>query len=104
MVKPRFSYELDDLRQLAADTNYRLTPLTRVTTTLTFTNNQVPAGFSGLKMDRDDNIYTASIGVDHRFDSKVTGVLTLRRQQRESNDPAASFDENSITASLYMRF
>ena len=96
---------LEDRTQgISGNANYRLTPQTRVTTTLTFTNNQVPAGFSGLKMDRDDNIYTASIGIDHRFDSKVTGVLTLRRQQRESNDPAASFDENSITASLYMRF
>lgn len=96
---------LEDRTQgISGNANYRLTPQTRVTTTLTYTNNQVPAGFSGLTMDRDDNIYTASIGLDHRFDPKVTGALTLRHQQRDSNDPAASFDENSITASLYMRF
>lgn len=94
----------DRTQGISVNANYRLTPKTRVTSILTFTNNQVPAGFGGLKLDRDDNIYTASLGVDHRFDSKVTGTLTLRRQQRESNDPAASFDENSITASLYMRF
>lgn len=96
---------LEDRTQgIIGNANYRLTPQTRVTTILSFTNNQVPAGFSGLTMDRDDNIYTASIGLNHRFDPKVTGALTLRRQQRESNDPAASFNENSITASLYMRF
>ena len=97
--------DLEDRTQgISGNANYRLSPQTRVTTTLTFTNNQVPAAFSGLTMDRDDNIYTASIGLDHRFDPKVTGALTLRRQQRDSNDPAASFDENSIIASLYMRF
>lgn len=96
---------LEDRTQgIRSNAHYRLTPQTRMTTTLAFTNNQVPAGFSGLTMDRDDNVYTASIGLDHRFDSKVTGALTLRHQQRDSNDPAASFDENSITASVYMRF
>jgi hypothetical protein len=30
--------------------------------------------------------------------------LTLRRQQRDSNDPASNFVENSITASAFMRF
>lgn len=96
---------LEDRTQgISGNANYRLTPQTRVTTTLTYTNNQVPAGFSGLTMDRDDKIYTTSIGLDHRFDPKVTGALILRHQQRDSNDPAASFDENSITASLYMRF
>lgn len=94
----------DRTHSLTGSVGYKLTPQTRLLTTLTFTNNQVPAGFSGLTMDRDDNIYTASISLDHRFDPKVTGALTLRRQQRDSNDPAASFDENSLTASLYMRF
>ena len=94
----------DQTRGVTATANYRLTPNTRINTTLGFTNNQIPAALSGLPIDRDDNLYTTSIGLDHRFDSKVSGALTLRHQQRDSNDPAANFDENSISASLYMRF
>lgn len=94
----------DHTRGIHGNVNYRLTPHTRLTTTIGFTNNQVPVGLSGLTMDRDDNIYTASIGLNHRFDPKVTGALTFRHQQRDSNAPDASFDANSITASLHMRF
>ena len=94
----------DHTRGVTATANYRLTPNTRINTTLGFTNNQIPAALSGRPTDRDDNLYTTSIGLDHRFDPKVSGALTLRHQQRDSKDPAANFDENSISASLHMRF
>ena len=93
----------DETRGIHATYGYRLQPHTTLNASLGYTNTQVPAGLGTLTA-RDDDLYTASLGVSHQFDPKLSGALTLRRQQRESNDSASSFDENSITASASMRF
>jgi uncharacterized protein (PEP-CTERM system associated) len=93
----------DDTRGIIATYGYRLQPHTSLNASLGFTNTQVPAGL-GTTVARDDNLYTLSVGVSHQFDAKLTGSLTLRRLQRDSNVSASSFDENSITASALMTF
>lgn len=94
----------DHTRGVSSNVNYRLTPHTSANGSLAFTNTQVPTGLSGVAINRDDNLYTLSLGLSHRFDPKLNGALTFRRQQRESNDPLSSYDENSITASISKRF
>lgn len=94
----------DEIRGISATYGYRLQPHTTLNASLGYTNTRVPAGLESLSTARDDNFYTASLGVSHQFDRKLTGALTLRHQQRDSNDPASSFDENSITASAFMSF
>lgn len=93
----------DHTRGISGNVNYRLNPHTSVSSTLSLSNNQIPAGL-GTAIDRDDNLYSASVSLTHSFDPKLSGVLTLRHQQRDSNDPASSYDENSITASVTKRF
>ena len=93
----------DETRGVSATYGYRLQPHTSLNASLAFTNNKVPAGL-GTQIARDDDIYTVSLGINHQFDPKLSGALTLRHQRRDSNDPTNSFDENSITASASMRF
>ena len=93
----------DHTRGISGNVNYRLNPHTSVSSTLSLSNNQIPAGL-GTAGARDDNLYSVSVGLTHSFDPKLSGVLTLRRQQRDSNDPASSYNENSITASVTKRF
>jgi uncharacterized protein (PEP-CTERM system associated) len=94
----------DETRGISATYGYHLQPHTTLNASLGYTNTQVAAGLESLVAARHDDIYTASAGVSHQFDAKLSGALTLRHQQRESNDPASTFDENSITASASMRF
>ena len=94
----------DETRGVSATYSYRLQPHTTLNASLGYTNTRVPAGLESLSTARDDDFYTASLGVSHQFDPKLSGALTLRHQQRESNDSTSSFDENSITASASMRF
>lgn len=94
----------DETRGIVATYGYRLQPHTTLNGSLGYTNILVPAGLNSLTIARDDKLYIATLGVSHQFDSKLSGTLMFRRQQRESNDSASSFDENSIIASALMRF
>ena len=94
----------DETRGIVATYGYRLQPHTTLNASLGYTNTLVPAGLQSLILARDDNLYTLSLGASHQFDPKLFGTLTLRHQQRDSNDSAFSFEENSISASATMRF
>lgn len=93
----------DQTRGISATYGYRLRPHTTMNTSLGYNNIQVPVGL-GTITARDDDLYTISVGLHHRFDPKLSGVLTLRHQQRDSNDNASNYDENSVTASVSKRF
>jgi uncharacterized protein (PEP-CTERM system associated) len=94
----------DEIRGMGATYGYRLQPHTTLNASIAYTNTLVPAGLELLSTDRNDDLYVASLGVSHRFDPNLSGTLTLRHQQRKSNDAAFNFDENSISASASMRF
>ncbi len=93
----------DETRGISTTYGYRLQPHTSLSASLGYTNNQVPAALNTTGA-RDDNLYTASLGMSHQFDPKLTGALTLRHQQRDSNDNLNDFQENSITASASLHF
>jgi len=69
------------------------------------TNNKVSGSLIGVgAVNRDDDIYTLSVGVNHQFQHDLNGSLVFRHQQRESNDSAQEFSENSLSATVTMRF
>jgi uncharacterized protein (PEP-CTERM system associated) len=84
--------------------NYRMDPLTSLFSRLAFTWNEDPATLSGLTSDRDDELLTFTLGANRRFGRDLTGALTYRYTQRDSNDPLAEYTENNITASANMSF
>jgi len=93
----------DETRGINATYGYNLQPHTTLNAGLGYTNSQSPAGLETV-LAQDDNYYTVSLGVSHQFDARLSGVLMLRHQTRDSNVPVNSYDENSITASAAMTF
>ncbi len=98
----------DHTRGIRGSVSYKLAPHSTLTASLGFDNTQVPAGLPSGSItpgtDRDDDIYTASLGVNHQFQAKLNGSLIFRHQQRESSVDIADFTENSLTATVTMRF
>jgi uncharacterized protein (PEP-CTERM system associated) len=94
----------DETRGITGLYGYRLDPRTTLNTTLSFTNNIVPALLSGLATDRNDHTYVASIGLTRQFQPKLTGSLIYRYTIRHSNDSAFDFTENNLTALVNKTF
>ena len=84
--------------------NYRMDPITSVFSRLSFQWIEDPADLSGLTTDREDELLTFTLGANRRFGRDLTGALTYRYTQRDSNDPTAEFTENNITATANMSF
>jgi len=87
-----------------ASVNYRLSPLTNLYGNLDWIRTQDPSTLSGLGIDREDDLYSFIVGVNHEFGRDLTGALTYRHYWRDSNDPTAEYTENNITASVIMSF
>ncbi|MEW6589946.1 MAG: TIGR03016 family PEP-CTERM system-associated outer membrane protein [Pseudomonadota bacterium] len=81
---------------------YRVSPLTSLNAGLTFTHIQLPVSLNSPA--RDDDWTAFSLGVDHRFAEKLSGALIFRRNERDSNVATGDYTENSLTASVNMRF
>ena len=95
----------DETRGISATYGYRLKPNLSLNASLGYTNDLVPVGLSpGLAQNRDDKIYTASLGLTKQFDRKTNGSLVFRRTERHSNDSTVDFAEDDLTASLNMTF
>jgi uncharacterized protein (PEP-CTERM system associated) len=54
--------------------------------------------------NRQDDLWNLSLSATHQFQSKVSGSLEVRRQERESNLLNNDFTENSVAARLNMSF
>jgi len=54
--------------------------------------------------DREDELYSLSVTVDHRFGENLSTFGTVRHQTRESDDRASEYDENAIIIGLDQRF
>jgi uncharacterized protein (PEP-CTERM system associated) len=89
---------------LSGTVNYRMDALTNLFANLSYTRNEDPAALNNLGFDREDDLYSLGVGVNHRFAEDLTGALTYRHYRRDSNDPTAEYSENNITASVNMRF
>ncbi len=93
----------DEIQSVTASASYRLSPKTRVNSSLSLTRNSADALLNS-GVERDDDIATLSLGLSHRFADKLNGALTFRHTQRDSNAANADYDENSLSASVNMRF
>jgi uncharacterized protein (PEP-CTERM system associated) len=94
----------DRTRGVTAGVIHTTGPHTRVSSTLGYTNNIIPAVLSVSNTDRDDDIYLFTLGISHQLDPTVLGGVTYQRQQRESNLASADFTENRVTATVSMTF
>jgi Uncharacterized protein conserved in bacteria (DUF2320). len=93
----------DRVQSLSGSANYRLSPKTTANSGVTLTRTRVDGVLTGLN-NREDDVLTLEVGVNHRFAEKLNGALSLRHTQRDSNDSNADYDENRLTASVNMRF
>ena len=93
----------DEIRGVNLSAGYRLNPLTTLNALLGYSNFQSAAGLNSVQAE-DTDFYTGSLGVSHQFGVDLSGALTLRHQRQDSNLPASSYDENSITASATLTF
>lgn len=84
--------------------NYRMDPRTSMFGRLSFEWIEDPATLSGLASDREDELLRFTLGVNRTFGRDLTGALTYRYTQRDSNDPTAEYTENNITASANISF
>ncbi|WP_237763252.1 TIGR03016 family PEP-CTERM system-associated outer membrane protein [Thiobacillus denitrificans] len=93
----------DRSRGVTGAVNYRFAPKTNIIGSVRLARNEVPVALSGTT-DREDDLVTLSLGVNHQFASDLSGALTFRHTQRDSNVADADFEENRLTASGNMRF
>ncbi len=98
-----FSDAEDHVQGVTGSVSYRLTPQTTASSTLSLTRTHVD-GQLNLGTERDDDLVSLSLGLNHRFTDKLNGALTFRHTERDSNAANADYKENSITASANMRF
>ena len=93
----------DHIQSLTGSVNYRLTPRTSANSYVSLTRNSFdPALASGTS--RQDDIFSLSFGLTHRYSDKLNGALTFRHTQRDSNAANSNYEENSLTATANMRF
>jgi len=94
---------VDRVQSITGLVSYRLSPTTTANTSLSLTRNSLDSIVTAGPA-RQDDILSLSMGLNRRFADKLYGALTFRHTQRSSNVANADYDENSLTASVNMRF
>jgi uncharacterized protein (PEP-CTERM system associated) len=94
----------DRSQNISATVNYRMNPLTSMFGNVGLSWTEDAGTLSGLGFDREDELFSFTLGLNRRFAADLTGSLTFRHFQRDSNDATAEYTENNITASATMRF
>ena len=94
----------DRTRGVTFDVDYRFAPNTSVTGGLSGIRYEVPAALSTRRVDREDDVYRISLGVNHQFATDLSGALTYLHQRRDSSDTGFDFTENRITATGSLTF
>lgn len=93
----------DHVQGVTGSVSYRLSPKTTAVSSLSFTRNSLDSQVIGGPA-REDDIIILGLGLNHRFADKLNGALNFRHTQRDSNEANSDYDENSLTASVNMRF
>lgn len=93
----------DHVQGVTGSVSYRMSPLTTASSSLSLTRTSVDGVLAGGPA-REDDLLSLSLGLSHRFAEDFSGALTFRHTQRDSNVATADYEENSITASVNMRF
>ena len=81
-----------------ASWSWHIAPYTTSTLSTGWSRNIIPAS------NREDDLWNIGLGFSHQLRPKLSSTLSFRHQARNSNQAAADFKENSITAGLNMTF
>ena len=93
----------DNIRGVTGTVSYRMTPQTSANGSLSFIRNSATAILIGTP-DRSDNIVNLDLGLSHKFSRDLSGALSFRHTQRDSNAFNSDYTENSLTASANLSF
>lgn len=93
----------DHIQSMVGTVSYRLSAATTANSSLSLTRTSLDSLVAG-GLARQDDLLSLSLGLNRRFADKLYGALTFRHTQRSSNVANADYDENSLTASVNMRF
>ena len=93
----------DHVQGVTGSVSYRLSPQTTANSSLSLVHNRVDGALtSGSAVE--NNTYNLTLGLNHRFADKLNGALIFRHTKRDSSAANSDYDENSLTASVNMRF
>lgn len=81
--------------------SYRVAPRTNANSTLALARN---TSTTSLAPTREDKTLSLSLGLTHEFGKDLSGALSFRHTQRDSNTANSDYTENSLTASANLRF
>lgn len=81
--------------------SYRVAPRTSANSTLALTRN---TNSTPLAASREDKTLSLSLGLNHEFGKDLSGALSFRHTQRDSDAGNSDYTENSLTASANLRF
>jgi uncharacterized protein (PEP-CTERM system associated) len=93
----------DHVQGVTGSVSYRLSPQTTARSSLSLTRTSADALLAG-GTAREDDLISLSLGLNHSFAEDLSGALTYRHIQRDSNAADADYEENRLTASVNMRF
>lgn len=93
----------DRIQGVTGSASYRLSPTTTANSSLSLTRISQDFGLGGA-LARQDDIWSLYLGLNRRYTAKLDGALAFRHTKRNSNVANSNFDENSLTASVNMRF
>jgi len=94
----------DHVQGITGSVSYRMAPQTTASGGLSLTRTSIDSQLAQSGVAREEDQLTLSLGLNHRFAEKLSGALTLRHTQRDSNAPNSDYDVNSITATVNMGF
>ena len=92
----------DRIQSVTGSVGYRMSPKTTANGGLSLSRIQVDNPNAALS--RDDDLITFSLGLNHAFADMLNGALIFRHTERDSNVATGDFTENSLTATVNMRF
>jgi uncharacterized protein (PEP-CTERM system associated) len=93
----------DHVQALTGSVSYRLSPKTTANSSLSLTRNSLDSAVTN-GLAQEDDILSLNLGLNHRFADKLNGALNFRHTQRDSNAVDSDYAENSLTASVNLRF
>ncbi len=94
----------DRVQTVSGTINHELSARTSAYGRLSLTRNSLDSTAAGGGGAREDDIMSFNLGLNHRFAEQFSGALIFRHTQRDSNAANSNYEENSLTASVNMRF
>jgi uncharacterized protein (PEP-CTERM system associated) len=93
----------DHSQGVTGTVSYRLDAQTDANSSLSLSRNTSSAALLSSPA-RDDDLLSLSLGLNRRYSKDLSGALTFRHTQRDSNAVNSDYEENSLAASVNMRF